>query len=124
MEKPIYVIGHRNPDTDSIVSSITYAHLKRELGRNVIAGRVGPVNSETEYLLDKFGFEEPQSVFTARCTIKEIDIDDAYYVSKDITMKEALDVVLKRKNRGIIVVDEETRFIRGSSIHIYPGVCG
>ena len=45
--KPIYVIGHRNPDTDSICSAIGYAHLKQALGFNAVPARAGKVNAET-----------------------------------------------------------------------------
>ena len=47
----IYICGHRHPDTDSIVSSIAYAYLKRKLGYNAIACRLSECNSETNYLL-------------------------------------------------------------------------
>ena len=50
--KPIYTIGHRNPDTDSICSAIGYAHLKQMLGENVVPARAGKVNAETKYVLD------------------------------------------------------------------------
>lgn len=46
----IYICGHRHPDTDSIVSSIAYAYLKRKLGYNAIACRLSECNSETNYL--------------------------------------------------------------------------
>ncbi len=58
MKNPIYVTGHKNPDTDSIVSSIAYAEFKRKQGYNVVAGRVGPVRSDTEYLLERFDFSD------------------------------------------------------------------
>ena len=102
-EAPVYVIGHKNPDTDSIVSAIAYAHLKNSLNGNCIAGRLGGVNSETEYLLKRFGFEEPINIFSAKSIIKEIEIDDAYLVDKDITIKEALDLLVEGKNRSIFV---------------------
>ncbi|MBQ7199277.1 MAG: DHH family phosphoesterase, partial [Selenomonadaceae bacterium] len=47
--KPIYVIGHRNPDTDSICSAISYAHLKQAMGVNAVAARCGKINNETKY---------------------------------------------------------------------------
>ena len=53
---PIYVIGHKNPDTDAIVSAIAYAEFKKLQGVNAVAGRIGSVSAETEYLLEKFGF--------------------------------------------------------------------
>ena len=61
--KPIFVIGHKNPDTDSICSAICYANLKQKItGDTYIACRAGAVNNETKYVLDSFGVEEPQLV--------------------------------------------------------------
>lgn len=107
MQKPVYITGHKNPDTDSITSSIAYANYKRELGVNAIAGKIGPVGSEAEYLLERFGFEEPTTLFTAKSTIRDIDIDKAQIKPKTITVKEAMDVVVKKNNMGIIVADKE-----------------
>ena len=52
--KPIYVIGHRNPDTDSICSAIGYSHLKQALGVNAVPARCGKINNETKYALEYF----------------------------------------------------------------------
>jgi len=51
------VLGHRNPDTDSICSALAYAALKQELGEEAAPGRLGAINRETEYVLDYFGIE-------------------------------------------------------------------
>ncbi|MCK8828370.1 manganese-dependent inorganic pyrophosphatase [Natroniella acetigena] len=64
-----YVVGHQNPDTDSICAAITYANLKQELGKEVEAIRIGKVNSETEFVLDKFDIEAPRLV-------EEVSADD------------------------------------------------
>ncbi len=106
MKNPIYVIGHKNPDTDAIVSAIAYAQFKKLQGVNAVAGRIGSVSSETEYLLERFGFEDPKRVYTAKAILREIDMDKASMVNKEITMKEALDRVMKLKNRGLIVVNK------------------
>ncbi|MFC4410492.1 manganese-dependent inorganic pyrophosphatase [Chungangia koreensis] len=58
----VLVFGHKNPDTDTITSAIVYAHLKNELGINAEAVRLGDINNETKYALDKFGFEAPRFV--------------------------------------------------------------
>ena len=56
----VYVIGHRNPDTDSIVSAIAYAALSNALGENnYVAARIGHLNTETSFLLERFGFRPP-----------------------------------------------------------------
>ena len=53
----VYIVGHRNPDTDSICSAIAYADVKNREndGNHYIAARVGQVNSETSYVLQRFG---------------------------------------------------------------------
>ncbi|WP_018249232.1 manganese-dependent inorganic pyrophosphatase [Orenia marismortui] len=58
----IYVVGHQNPDTDSICAAVTLANLKQELGEDVEAIRCGKVNAETEFILDKFNIEAPKLV--------------------------------------------------------------
>lgn len=58
----VLVFGHKNPDTDSITSAIAYAYLKKELGLDAEAVRLGDVNDETAYALEKFGFEAPRPV--------------------------------------------------------------
>ena len=106
-EKPTYIIGHKNPDTDSIVSSIAYSEYKKYFGQNTIASRLGVVNSETEYLLERFGFEEPKFLSSAKCLIKEIDHDKANLVSKDIIIKEALEKIMKTDSKTLFVVDKD-----------------
>ena len=60
MQKKIYSIGHKNPDTDSIAAAIAYAELKRELGQtNVIAAMAGEPNPQTRYVLQRLGLEAP-----------------------------------------------------------------
>jgi len=56
----IYIIGHKNPDTDSIASAIAYAWFLKQQGIEAVAARSGEVNSETKFVLDKFGFEIPE----------------------------------------------------------------
>ena len=64
MEK-VLVFGHKNPDTDTICSSIVYANLKQQLGVNAEAVRLGAVNAETQYALDYFKVEQPRLIETA-----------------------------------------------------------
>ncbi len=107
MLNPIYVTGHKNPDTDAIVSSIAYAEYKRIHGCNAVAGRVGPVRSDTEYLLERFNFDDPLHLYTAKCTIREIDYDKAVTVKKDITIREALNKLLKTASKTVFVTNSK-----------------
>lgn len=108
-KQPVYVIGHKNPDTDAIVSAIAYAEYKKTKGVNAVASRLGSTSSETEYLLERFGFEDPLLLFTGKSLLSEIEMDKAALAEKDMTMKQALDKVIKLKNRGLIVVDKKKR---------------
>lgn len=106
-KNPVYVVGHKNPDTDAIVSAIAYAQYKRAQGVNAVASRIGSVSSETEYLLERFGFEDPERIYTAKSTLKDIEMDKAATTNKEMTMKEALDKVVRLKNRGLIITDKK-----------------
>ena len=59
-EEPIYVVGHKNPDADSICGAIACAELLNDLGYAALAARAGEINSETAFALSHFGLEHPQ----------------------------------------------------------------
>ncbi|PWM65101.1 DHH family phosphoesterase, partial [Dielma fastidiosa] len=65
MKNNLYITGHKNPDTDSICSSIAYADLKRQLGIDAIASRNGDINAETAFVLKKFNVPQPIYMNTA-----------------------------------------------------------
>ncbi|OMC82159.1 manganese-dependent inorganic pyrophosphatase [Viridibacillus sp. FSL H8-0123] len=58
----VLVFGHKNPDTDTITSALVYAYLKKQLGIHAEAVRLGELNNETAYALEKFGFDAPRLV--------------------------------------------------------------
>ena len=66
MEEPIHVVGHKNPDTDSICSAIGYAHLRNALGdTHVLPARAGELNSETRHVLERFTLPVPELLTSA-----------------------------------------------------------
>ena len=72
----VYVIGHRNPDTDSVVSAMAYAALNNALGENnYIAARAGHLNTETAFLLQHFGFQPPVYLRSVRTQVADVDYD-------------------------------------------------
>ena len=111
MNNPIYVTGHKNPDCDSIVSAIAYAEYKRALGENAIAGRIGPVGNDVEFLLESFNYEEPLHLYTAKSVIGDIEYDKAVLVSKDMTVMEALKKLLKTVTKTIIITDKKKNLV-------------
>lgn len=76
MKDSVYVIGHKNPDTDSVVSAMAYAALQNALGNNnYIAARYGHLNTETSFLLNHFGFQPPLYLRSVRTQVADIDYD-------------------------------------------------
>lgn len=75
MEK-VLIFGHKNPDTDTICSAIAYADLKSKLGWNVEPVRLGSVNGETAFALERFGFEAPRLVEAVAGEVKEVILVD------------------------------------------------
>ncbi len=74
--EPIYVTGHRNPDTDSIVSAMAYAALRNALGdREYVAARLGHISDETQHILDRFGLQPPMHLKTMRTQVRDLDYD-------------------------------------------------
>lgn len=86
----IYVIGHKNPDTDSICSAIAYAYLKNQLDdKEYVAKRAGQVNEETQYVLNYFKQELPGYVSDIGTQVKDIEIRETEGVPRDISLKRA-----------------------------------
>ncbi|MDP4104385.1 MAG: manganese-dependent inorganic pyrophosphatase [Bacillota bacterium] len=75
MEK-VLIFGHKNPDTDAICSAIAYADLKKQLGMDVEAVRLGNVNGETQYALDTFNAEAPRLVETVANEVNSVILVD------------------------------------------------
>jgi manganese-dependent inorganic pyrophosphatase len=105
MGKPIYVIGHRNPDTDSICSAIAYAHLKRELGEPATAARAGKVGAETRFVLDYFGVEAPPVVDDLHPRARDIMQPAAVTVQPADTLRELGQVIKRCGVKSVPVVD-------------------
>ncbi len=88
--KKINIIGHKNPDTDSICSALAYAELKRKLtGQDYIAKRAGQLNAETQYVLDRFQMTPPEYIADVRTQVKDIEIRETPGVNKLISLKKA-----------------------------------
>lgn len=95
--KKVWVVGHKNPDTDSICAAISYAYLKNQSGdkKTYVAKRAGAVNEETRYVLERFGVEEPPLVTYAGAQLKDINIRKTAGVSNQISLKRAWELMKK-----------------------------
>ena len=89
-ENKIYVVGHKNPDTDSICSAIAYAALKKELtGKHYVARRAGRLNEETQYVLEYFGVEIPKLLSDLRVQVRDVDLRRAENLNGSVSIKTA-----------------------------------
>lgn len=110
-KKTIYITGHRHPDTDSIVSAIAYAQFKERKGIHALPCRLGEINAETRYLLNRFNIEEPMLFEDARATLDEIDIDEPVTISPMTTMMEALQMMSDQNKQSLSVVTEQNKLM-------------
>lgn len=93
-----YVVGHKNPDTDSICSAIAYANLKRQInGEEYVAKRAGELNGETEYVLERFGVEAPGYLNDVHLQVKDMDIRQIEGIMGHVSIKEAW-AIMKEMN--------------------------
>ena len=109
--KPIYTIGHRNPDTDSICSAIGYAHLKQALGENVVPARAGKINEETRFALNHFHVEEPLLITDLYPRVKDITLDCKTVVKENDSLRRLGEVMRANDLRSVPVVDEEEQLV-------------
>ena len=87
--RKVYVVGHKNPDTDSICSAIAYAELKRTVtGNDYVARRAGQINEETHYVLNKFGVSAPALLQNVKLQVKDMDIHKIDGVSPNVSIKD------------------------------------
>ena len=86
----IYITGHRNPDTDSIVSAMAYAALKNAMGdRRYQAARLGQISDETQAVLERFGVKPPQLITNLRTQVQDLDYDTPPLLSPGATISRA-----------------------------------
>ena len=106
-ENKTFVIGHKNPDTDSICSAIAYAALKNKTEEgSFVAKRAGEVNNETKYVLDFFGVETPEFISHVGTQVKDVTIKPTPVLTADISIKNAWNTMRDLQESTMPVVDE------------------
>ena len=107
-KKKVWVVGHKNPDTDSICAAIAYANLKNQAdGNRYEAKRAGELNEETKYVLDTFGVKSPGLITDVGAQVKDIEIRKTPGVSGKISLKRAWEMMKEQNVVTLPVTDKE-----------------
>lgn len=111
--KPIYVFGHINPDTDSTCSAIAYAYLKNKIDpkNNYIPSILGEVNEETKFVLKYFNFEPPKIIKHLKPQVLDIKFKELSCVYEMDSIKTVLETIISQIGRSVPVADENNRLI-------------
>ncbi|HIX63988.1 MAG TPA: putative manganese-dependent inorganic diphosphatase [Candidatus Mediterraneibacter colneyensis] len=89
-ERKVYVVGHKNPDTDSICSAIAYAALKTKVtGHAYEPRRAGQLNEETQYVLERFGVKMPRLLSDLREQIKDVELKEVDGLKSSVSIRTA-----------------------------------
>ena len=84
-----FVVGHKTPDVDAVTSALSYAALMRAMGHNAVAKIAGPINRETAYIVEKFGFKIPEEMKSVEAGTRLILADHAESAQSVEGVKEA-----------------------------------
>ena len=105
---PIYVTGHRNPDTDSIVAAMAYAALRNAVGdREYEAACLGHVSDETQLVLERCGFQPPVRIHNMYTQVRDLEYDTPPVLGSAVTLGRAWKALEKQKNIGAVPVSNE-----------------
>ena len=104
----VLVIGHRNPDTDSICSAIGYAEFKRRTGMpGAVAARCGDTNERIDFVLNSFGVAAPRFVSDVSPKVRDVMARDVVSVGPKATVAEALGIMEDRGIRVLPVLNQD-----------------
>ena len=110
----IYVTGHRNPDTDSIVSAMAYAALRNATGeRQYTAARLGHISDETRLILNRFNFDPPMLIQSMRTQVLDLDYDVPPILHEAVTVNRAWSAMEKDKHISAIPITDDDGHLRG-----------
>ncbi|MCC8066935.1 MAG: putative manganese-dependent inorganic diphosphatase [Clostridiales bacterium] len=119
-KRTVCIVGHKNPDTDSICSAIAYSYLKNQLGDpyNYVAARAGLISAETQYVLERFQAKQPVLLENIGTRVKDMEIRKVEGVRSNISLKRAWTLMQeqniftlpitnsKNKLKGLITIND------------------
>ena len=110
MQEKYYVIGHKNPDTDSICSAIALAYLKNQTEEGTYSPkRAGQINEETEFVLNYFHMNPPGYMPDVGSQVKDMEIRQSPGMSKEISVRKVWEFMRENQIMTVAITDEENR---------------
>ncbi|MDS0524086.1 putative manganese-dependent inorganic diphosphatase [Clostridium sp. SHJSY1] len=117
MKNVVYVTGHKNPDSDSICAAFAYAEFKNKTSElPAIPVRLGNVNRETQYILDRFNVKAPEYLETVKLKVGDLDIDNISAISPDMSLKMAWNIMKDKNIKSLPVADSNDHLVGVLSI--------
>lgn len=113
MKNTTYVIGHKNPDTDSVVSAVAFAKLKNLLGENeYVPARAGKLNPQTEYIFERFNLPVPEYIqdLVPKVAYYMNDVSEIISVNENDSLWNAVSLMQKNGTQVLPVVDSEGKY--------------
>lgn len=122
MSAPVVVVGHQNPDNDSISAAVAYAYFKNELEKRAVENnpehkaleyvpaRLGPMPPESAWVLEEYGFDAPRVINHVYARVMDVMTPNPFSISKDATLLDAGRSLRQNNVRALVVTDEEGRY--------------
>lgn len=109
--KPIFVFGHKNPDTDAVCSAIALANLRNQLGDNAIPRILGDLNAETEFVLNHFKINKPKYLNDVRLQIRDLEYGKGFYCNQNESLYNIINQLKEQHLSSLPIVDDEKKYL-------------
>ncbi len=107
----IFIFGHKKPDTDSVVASISLSYLKNKLGLNTIPMVLGDISNETKFVLDYFNINQPKYLNDVKLQIKDLNYRKGYYINSEESIYEGYLYMNENSISTLPIVNEKKEFL-------------
>ena len=108
---PTLVFGHRNPDTDSVCSAISFSYLKNKLGENTSPRVLGHINKETAFALNYFNVKEPEYLNNVKVQLRNVFYHKGIMLSENASIKEVVEYLTDNHITATPIVDDKKHLV-------------
>lgn len=112
-QKPVFIVGHKNPDCDSICSAIGYAYFKNILDKKYlyIPAKAGKLNNETKFVLEKFEIEPPMEIESLVATANDMELKKPIAASPNDSIRDVASLMKEKNIRTVPIIGSNKRLL-------------